>query len=134
MKNHGRRVVEGQRLMQSFGDIFLGWSPSKADERDYYWRQLKDMKASADVDAMDLKQLTRYAGICGFTLARAYARSGDEVAIAAYLGKSDGFITALTRFAEVYADQAEADYAAFREAIDSGQLSTVAPGESAIRA
>jgi uncharacterized protein (DUF2252 family) len=134
VKNHGRRVVEGQRLMQGFGDIFLGWSPSKADERDYYWRQLKDMKASADIDAMDLEELTRYAGLCGFTLARSHARSGDKVAIAAYLGKSDTFITALTRFAEVYADQAEADYAAFREAIDSGRLSSEAPGGSPIRA
>ena len=132
-KNHGRRAVEGQRLMQSFGDVFLGWSPSKVDERSYYWRQLKDMKASADIDAMDLEELTRYAGLCGFTLARSHARSGDEVAIAAYLGKGDSFITALNRFAEAYADQAEADYAAFLEAIDSGRLSSETPEESPIR-
>ena len=131
--SHGRRVVEGQRLMQSFGDIFLGWSSGKVDQRDFYWRQLKDMKASADVDAMDLKALTLYAGLCGLTLARSHARSGDEVAIAAYLGKSDNFIDALTRFAEAYADQTEADYQAFLEAIDSGRLSTETPGDSPIR-
>jgi uncharacterized protein (DUF2252 family) len=131
--SHGRRVVEGQRLMQAFGDIFLGWSTGKVDARDYYWRQLKDMKASADIDAMDLKGLTGYAGLCGLTLARSHARSGDEVAIAAYLGKGDSFITALTRFAEVYADQAESDYAAFQEAIDSGRLSAETPDESPVR-
>ncbi len=131
--SHGRRVVEGQRLMQAFGDIFLGWSKGDVDARDYYWRQLKDMKASADIDAMDLKALTGYAGLCGLTLARSHARSGDEVAIAAYLGKGDSFISALTRFAEAYADQAEADYAAFQEAIDSGRLSAEAPEDSPVR-
>jgi uncharacterized protein (DUF2252 family) len=133
-RNDGRRVVEGQRLMQAFGDIFLGWSTSPVAERDFYWRQLKDMKASADIDAMDLSRLTAYAGICGWTLARAHARSGDPVAIAGYLGKSDTFIDAVSRFAETYADQAESDYEAFTEAIDSGRLSSQAPGESPVHA
>ncbi|MGB3097857.1 MAG: DUF2252 domain-containing protein [Solirubrobacterales bacterium] len=131
--SHGRRVVEGQRLMQSFGDIFLGWSSDKLDQRDYYWRQLKDMKASADIEAMGHKELTGYAGLCGLTLARSHARSGDEVAIAAYLGKSDSFTEALTRFAEAYADQTEADYQAFLQATHSGRLSTKPPGDSPIR-
>jgi uncharacterized protein (DUF2252 family) len=130
---HGRRVVEGQRLMQTSSDIFLGWSSAKTNDREFYWRQLKDMKASANVDSMDQKGLLGYAGICGFTLARAHARSGDEVAIAAYMGKSDTFIKAMTRFAETYADQAEADYAVFREAIDSGRLSSEAPEDSPVR-
>lgn len=133
-RNSGHRVVEGQRLMQAFGDIFLGWSTSPIADRDFYWRQLKDMKASADIDAMDLSRLTAYSGICGWTLARSHARSGDPVAIAAYLGKSDTFIGAVSRFAESYADQAEADYAAFTEAIDSGRLSREAPGQSPVRA
>ncbi len=132
-RSHGRRVVEGQRLMQGFGDIFLGWSPGKVDQRDFYWRQLKDMKASADIDAMDGMALTRYAGLCGSTLARSHARSGDEVAIAAYLGKGDSFVKALTRFAEAYADQTESDYAAFQEAIDSGRLSAGTPEDSPVR-
>jgi uncharacterized protein (DUF2252 family) len=131
--NAGQRVVEGQRLMQAFGDIFLGWSTSPIADRDFYWRQLKDMKASADIDAMDLMRLTVYAGLCGWTLARTHARSGDPVAIAAYLGKSDTFIDAVTRFAERYADQAASDYAAFTEAIDSGRLSLEAPSHSPVR-
>lgn len=130
---HGRRVVEGQRLMQTSSDIFLGWSSNKVNDKEFYWRQLKDMKSSADVDSMDKKGLHGYAGICGFTLARAHARSGDEVAIAAYMGKSDTFTKAITRFAEAYADQAEADYAVFREAIDSGKLSSRAPEDSPVR-
>ncbi|MBK5109851.1 MAG: DUF2252 domain-containing protein [Thermoleophilia bacterium] len=130
---HGRRVVEGQRLMQSFSDIFLGWSSGKVDGQEYYWRQLKDMKASADVDSMDFTALEGYARICGAALARAHARSGDEVAIATYLGKSGTFTKSMTRFAEVYADQAEADYEAFREAIDSGRLSSETPEDSPVR-
>ena len=130
---HGRRVVEGQRLMQTSSDIFLGWSSGKTNDREFYWRQLKDMKASVDVGSMDQKGLLGYAGLCGLTLARAHARSGDEVAIAAYIGKSDTFIKAMTRFAEAYADQAEADYAVFREAIDSGRLSSEAPEDSPVR-
>ncbi len=131
--SHGRRVVEGQRLMQSFGDIFLGWSSGRIDQRDYYWRQLKDMKLSANIDSMESKVLKQYAGLCGAILARAHARSGDRVAIAAYLGKSKTFVDALTRFAETYADQAEADYGAFRVAIDSGRLSSETPAESPVR-
>ena len=130
---HGRRVVEGQRLMQTSSDIFLGWSSGIKSERQFYWRQLKDMKGSADVDSMDRKGLNGYAGLCGFTLARAHARSGDPIAIAEYMGKSDTFIKAITRFAEAYADQAEADYAVFREAIDSGRLSAEAPEDSPVR-
>ncbi|MFA9401052.1 MAG: DUF2252 family protein, partial [Acidobacteriota bacterium] len=129
---HGRRVVEGQRLMQTSSDIFLGWSSGKTNKQEFYWRQLKDMKGSADVDSMDKKALNGYAGLCGFTLARAHARSGDPVAIAEYMGKSDTFVKAITRFAEAYADQAEADYAVFREAIDSGRLSSEAPEDSPV--
>ena len=129
---HGRRVVEGQRLMQTSSDMFLGWSSGAKSGTQFYWRQLKDMKSSADVESMDKKGLNGYAGICGFTLARAHARSGDSVAIAEYLGKSDTFVDAITRFAETYANQAEADYAVFREAIDSGRLSSEAPEDSPV--
>lgn len=112
--NAGQRVVVGQRLMQSFGDIFLGWSAGLRAGRAYYWRQLKDMKWSIPVDEVDEAALARLARLCGGTLARAHARAGDPVEIAAYLGKSDTFARAIARFAEVYADQAERDYEAFR--------------------
>ena len=85
----GQRVVEGQRLMQATPDIFLGWTKGVQDDRFYYWRQLRDMKASAVVEAMDPFRMTFYARMCGWTLAHAHARSGDPVAIAAYLGDTD---------------------------------------------
>jgi hypothetical protein len=125
-RNHGRRVVEGQRLMQAASDITLGWirSPGLDDgvARDFYIRQLWDSKWSAEVETMDPRALGLYAKACGWTLARAHARSGDEIEIAAYLGSGDSFDRAIARFSEAYADQNERDYAALLAAIKSGRL------------
>jgi uncharacterized protein (DUF2252 family) len=121
-KQHGERVVSGQRMMQAASDIFLGWTKGVDVNRHYYWRQLRDMKGSADVEAMAPIVLNFYAGICGWTLARAHARSGDPVAIAAYLGEGDQFDRSISDFAKRYADQNELEYQAFAEAIRSGQL------------
>jgi uncharacterized protein (DUF2252 family) len=123
--NHGQRVVEGQRLMQSASDIMLGWIRTDGIDgvtRDFYIRQLWDGKGSAVVEAMKPATMSAYAGLCGWTLARAHARSGDAAAIAGYLGSSDGFDHAMARFAETYADQNERDYAALKLAVDSGKL------------
>ncbi|HET6496217.1 MAG TPA: DUF2252 domain-containing protein [Thermoleophilia bacterium] len=117
----GQRVVEGQRLMQAASDIFLGWSEAKSGIH-FYWRQLHDMKGSADIDTMDPQHLTTYAGLCGWTLAHAHARAGDAIAISGYLGSSETFDSALTEFAHLYADQNERDYKAFTAAIDSGVI------------
>jgi hypothetical protein len=108
--------------MQAASDIYLGWTKGLDVNRHFYWRQLRDMKGSADVESMRPIGLSFYAGICGWTLARAHARSGDPVAIAAYLGKSSRFDRSITHFAERYADQNEKDYEAFAEAIRSGRL------------
>ncbi len=124
-RNHGRRVVEGQRLMQASSDIFLGWCPAvgiDGRQRDFYVRQLWDWKRSADLESLDPRGLEVYARLCGWTLARAHARSGDRVAIAAYLGAGDSFDEAIAGFAELYADQSERDHAALVAAIDSGRL------------
>ena len=121
-KQHGERVVDGQRMMQAASDIYLGWSKGVQDNRYLYWRQLRDMKGSADVEAMVPVGLNFYAGICGWTLARAHARSGDPVAIAEYLGEDDTFDRAITDFSERYADQNERDYQGFAEAIRSGRM------------
>lgn len=118
----GERVVQGQRMMQAASDIFLGWTRGVQDNRYLYWRQLRDMKGSVDVEAMRPPGLKFYAQACGWTLARAHARSGDPVAIHAYLGKSDKFDRSITDFAERYADQNEKDYQAFAEAVRSGRL------------
>jgi uncharacterized protein (DUF2252 family) len=118
----GERVVQGQRLMQAASDIFLGWSEGIEPDRYYYWRQLRDMKASVAVDTMVPAGMEYYAGICGWSLARAHARSGDAVAIAAYLGTDKRFEKAMATFAAGYADQNEQDYQAFVEAIDSGRI------------
>jgi hypothetical protein len=110
-------------MMQAAGDIYLGWSRGMVDvRRHFYWRQLRDMKASADVEAMTPAGLAFYADICGWTLARAHARSGDPIAIAAYLGKGDQFDRSVTDFSERYAAQNEQDYQAFANAIRSGRL------------
>src|SRR5919107_1579272 len=109
-EHHGHRVVAGQRLMQAASDIFLGWFRG-TEGRDFYWRQLKDMKGSANVEGMSPDQLVLYARLCGWALARAHARSGDRVEIAAYLGKSDSFDRAVADFAVAYADQYEQDLA-----------------------
>ncbi len=121
----GSRVVHGQRMMQAASDIFLGWTKGVDEGRFLYWRQLRDMKVSADVEALKPFGLDFYARQCGWTLARAHARSGDPVAIAAYLGKSDKFELAMADFAARYADQNERDYEAFLEAIRSGRLEAV---------
>ena len=123
--HHGQRVVEGQRLMQAASDIMLGWCRTPGDgsgDRDFYVRQLWDGKGSALVELMEPNAMASYAEICGWTLAHSHARSGDAVAIAAYLGSGDAFDRALASFAEDYADQNESDYAAFSDAIDSGRL------------
>jgi uncharacterized protein (DUF2252 family) len=121
----GQRVVEGQRMMQAASDIYLGWTKGHQEDRFLYWRQLRDMKGSAEIEAMTPYALKLYAGVCGKTLARAHARSGDPVAIATYLGKSDKFDRAVVDFSERYADQNERDYKEFVKAIKSGRLAAV---------
>ena len=124
--HHGRRVVEGQRLMQATSDIMLGWLRTTGldgETRDFYVRQLWDWKSSADVEAMAPSGMALYGRMCGGTLARAHARSGDCIAIASYLGKGDTFDCAIESFAETYADQNELDYAALQEAVASGRVS-----------
>jgi uncharacterized protein (DUF2252 family) len=118
----GERVVQGQRMMQAASDIYLGWTKGAEANRFLYWRQLRDMKGSLEVEAMRPMGLNFYARTCGWTLARAHARSGDPIAIAAYLGKSDGFDRSVTNFSERYADQNEKDYQAFVEGVRSGRL------------
>jgi hypothetical protein len=126
-KHHGERVVHGQHMMQATSDIFLGWTTGADVTRHFYWRQLRDMKGSAVVESMIPSGLSFYAGLCGWTLARAHARSGDPVAIAAYLGDGDDFDRAVTDFAVRYADQNERDYAEFVAAVKAGTL-TAAEG------
>jgi uncharacterized protein (DUF2252 family) len=124
--NCGERVVNGQHLMQASSDIFLGWCHVTrgldGQERDFYGRQLKDWKGSVEVEQMIPQGMAIYAEMCGWTLARAHARSGDRIAIAAYLGNSDSFDQAIGRFAEAYADQNERDYQALVEAVTGGRL------------
>jgi uncharacterized protein (DUF2252 family) len=123
--NHGQRVVEGQRLMQAAGDIFLGWCPANGldgRDRDFYVRQLWDWKRSAEVERLTPRGLEIYGRMCGWTLARAHARSGDRIALAAYLGAGDAFDRAIAEFSERYADQSERDHAALVAAIDSGRI------------
>jgi len=123
--NQGERVVQGQRLTQAASDILLGWVKATGidgKQRDFYVRQLWDQKGSAKVENMTSAALTTYAEICGTTLAHAHARSGDRIAIAAYLGKSDTFDKAIAAFAETYADQNERDYEALKSAVDDGRV------------
>jgi uncharacterized protein (DUF2252 family) len=125
--NNGARVVGGQRLMQTAGDIFLGWNhldDADGQERHYYVRQLRDMKASAAVETMAPTTLGHYGQLCAWTLARAHARSGDAIAISAYLGKGEAFTRAVAAFAESYADVNEQDHAAFTRAIADGRLAS----------
>ncbi len=122
---HGQRVVEGQRLMQAAPDVLLGWEriiTIDGQEKHFYIRQLWDAKGSADVDTMSPSVLSTYGAICGWTLARAHARSGDPIAISAYLGPNDTFDRALADFAEAYADQNERDYDALKRAVGTGQI------------
>jgi uncharacterized protein (DUF2252 family) len=121
-KQHGERVVYGQRMLQAASDIYLGWTRGVDVNRYFYWRQLRDMKGSAEVETMAPLGLRVYADICGWTLARAHARSGDPIAIAAYLGEDDQFDRSITDFAQRYADQNEQDYQVFAKAIRSGRL------------
>ncbi len=121
-KNPGERVVQGQRLMQAASDIFLGWTKGVEEGRFFYWRQLRDMKASFEVETLKMEGLKAYGGLCAWTLARAHARSGDPVAIAAYLGSSDKFDRSITDFSERYADQNQKDFGAFVGAVKSGRL------------
>jgi uncharacterized protein (DUF2252 family) len=123
--NHGQRVVEGQRLTQAASDIMLGWIRAQGldgEKRDFYIRQLWDAKGSVDVETLELQGLEVYSQLCGWTLARAHARSGDGIAIASYLGASDGFDRAIGAFAEAYADQNERDYNALKQAVESGRV------------
>ncbi|WP_433679815.1 DUF2252 domain-containing protein [Nocardia sp. CA-119907] len=120
-RHHGHRVVNGQRLIQAVSDIFLGWA-SGSDKRSYYLRQLRDMKGSAVIENMSRAVLRDYAMLCGHTLARAHARSGDRAAIAAYLGTGDAFERAMGEFAIAYADQTNADHDALLAAIASGRV------------
>lgn len=120
--NQGQRVVVGQRIMQAASDSFLGWTQASKSGKHYYWRQLKDMKASPDVESVSLQSMYRFAGLCGWILARAHARSADSRAISGYLGKGEVFDRAIGTFAVAYADQNEDDYEAFKAAIDSGAI------------
>jgi hypothetical protein len=124
-RQHGERVVQGQRMMQAASDIYLGWTKGMDVRRHFYWRQLRDMKGSVLVDTLRPLGLNFYAGICGWTLARAHARSGDPVAMAEYLGDSGEFDDSITDFCERYADQNERDYQEFVTAIRSGKLEAV---------
>jgi hypothetical protein len=114
-------VVTGQRMLQAASDVFLGWTSDGAG-RDYYFRQLCDMKMKLDLSKMTKADWFEYVQICGWTLARAQARAGDSVRIAGYLGASDKFAAALAEFATRYADEAERDYAALVKAIRSGRV------------
>ena len=124
--NQGQRVVAGQRLMQAASDIFLGWQHIQAgtdgQARDFYIRQLRDWKFSIEIETLRPEGLQLYGALCGWTLARAHARSGDRIAIASYLGGSDVFDRAITKFAMAYADQNERDYHALVDAAKSGRI------------
>lgn len=121
-KEPGRRVVEGQRMMQAASDIFLGWSTSASGDRHYYWRQLRDMKGSAEIEQMTPAALEVYARMCGWSLARAHARSGPAAAISAYLGSSDRFDRAMGEFADRYSKQNTADHEAHQAAVADGRI------------
>jgi uncharacterized protein (DUF2252 family) len=124
-RNHGQRVVEGQRLMQAASDIFLGWCPAvgfDGGQRDFYVRQLWDWKRSVEIERLTPHGFELYARMCGWTLARAHARSGDRIALAAYLGAGDAFDRAIAEFSESYADQSERDHAALVAAIEGGRI------------
>ncbi len=124
--NQGQRVVAGQRLMQAASDIFLGWDRTEVgldgQQRDFYVRQLRDWKYSIPIETLEPRGMRIYGEACGWTLARAHARSGDRIAIAAYLGSSDVFDKAITEFAAAYADQNERDHKALLDAVATGRL------------
>ncbi len=126
--NHGERVVRGCLLMQSASDLFLGWTEGKVG-RQFYVRQLKDMKTKILVELFGLTEMVQYAEICGFTLARAHARSGESALISGYLGRSDTFDKAVTAFSVAYADQSEKDHAVLMKAVRKGDLDVVTEPE-----
>jgi hypothetical protein len=131
--NAADRVVEGERLMQASGDILLGWlrcAGPDGHEADYYVRQMRDWKGSAEVESVAPQLLADYGRSCGHVLARAHARTGDRIAIASYLGSDDAADIAFTRFAEAYAEQNERDYFALRAAAASNRLPQPQTGES----
>ncbi len=123
--NPGERVVQGQRMMQATSDIYLGWSKGVETDRFFYWRQLRDMKASADIDNMQPFGMTFYARLCGWTLARGHARSGDPIAMAEYMGADDTFDRAIADFSEAYSVQNQKDYDAFVNAVRTGRIEAV---------
>lgn len=116
------RVVTGQRLVQASSDIFLGWHKNDPNFRNFYWRQLKDMKGSVKVEKMDEEVFENYLKLCTWCLARAHARTGSPTATLSYIGVNDTFSTAIGKFAMRYADQTEADYQALMDAVNSGRL------------
>jgi hypothetical protein len=118
--HQGRRVVEGQRTMQAATDIFLGWTEDEASGRQFYIRRLKNRRLGGVSDVAEHKALAEYACLCGRTLARAHARSGDPAMIAGYMGKGEAFDDAIASFAIFYAERSAADYAAFLKARDAG--------------
>jgi hypothetical protein len=124
--NHGERVIAGQRLMQADSDIFLGWMHDKAgldgEPHDFYLRQLKDWKGSAEIEQMNPKGMAVYGTLCGWTLARAHARTGDAIAIGSYLGGGPSFDRAILEFSKAYATQNQSDYDALRRAVKSGRI------------
>jgi len=120
--NHGERVVQGQRLMQSASDLFLGWSRNASVKVDFYVRQLRDCKTAANIDTMNSAHLTDYANHCGAALARAHAKTGDAAAISGYIGQGATLDTALARFAGAYADQTEQDYEQLKKAAKNGRI------------
>ncbi len=122
VKQEAERVVIGQRLMQAASDIFLGWHTSLLTDRNFYWRQLKDMKGSLDVTTMDEEGLQTYLKVCSLCLARAHARTSDAAAISGYIGSNDTFAKAITRFAVAYADQTEQDYQTLAKAVKDGKI------------
>jgi uncharacterized protein (DUF2252 family) len=126
-KHQGERVVAGQELMQSASDIFLGWMTGPGG-RHFYWRQLRDMKASVEIANLTPSLMATYGDLCGWALARAHARAGDSVEIAAYMGSSSSFDRAIGSFAEAYAKQTERDYQAFLAAIKSGRIKAATAG------
>ena len=111
--------------MQAASDIYLGWTKGEQQHRYLYWRQLRDMKGSAEVESLTPPALGFYAGQCGWTLARAHARSGDPIAISAYMGKGDAFDKAIVDFSERYAEQNERDYRSFTDAVRTGRLEAI---------
>jgi len=127
--NHGERVVTGQRMLQSASDVFLGWTRDDKG-RDYYFRQLRDMKMKIDLENMTKDAWLEYVEICGWTLARAHARTGDAALIGGYLGKTDAFDAALAKFAASYADQTERDHTTLVKAIRAGRLKARNPADS----